>query len=370
MNKSVLGFLAGIVLIAVTVLGFLIITQQDEAAETAPPVRATQPVPQADPTAVPQRIETPATPAPPPPGVELAMSRALGGDGTYAPGGTVDVTITLSAEGSGEPVRAMGIEEFLPAGFVFDGVVSDRRPDLAPPAGRTDKVEFAWFNIPEFPFSFTYRLRAGENAAGTAEIRGETLYRTSGPEHRTGIEVTPLHQTGAAPTPAPAAQAPAAEEAPAAPGIEAQAVPIPAPAPPAAPPSVPQSASQPATGQLSMGRSAGAYTPGQSLEIAVELGFEGDAALTTLAILDTVPSGWAFEGAGGDAAPDIVPQDGKDGNLAFVWMRPPTLPASFTYTVRVPDDADGSQRISGTGVWSTGGLERHTEPVITDVSPQ
>lgn len=361
MNKSVLGFLVGIVLIAVMVIGFLMVTQEGEEAPaptaqtTAPSVAATQP---------PQRVDrTPAATPTPLDGVTLSMERSLGGDGSYSPGGTVDVTITLNAEGAGEPVRAMGIEESIPAGFTYDGVVSDKRPDLAPPAGRSNRVEFAWFNIPDFPSSFTYRLRANADASGTANITGQTLYRTSGPELRTEVLTTPLtpagEATAAAATPA-AATTPEVTTTP-----EINAAPTPAPQP-----SIPASVSQLAEGQLSMTRSAGGYTPGAPVEVTVSLDFEGDAEVSTLAMLETLPPGWTFASVSGEGAPTIKPQEGKEGNLAFIWMTPPTLPVSFSYTVNAPGDAEGTVRLSGTGVWSTGGLERNTDAVITELSPE
>ncbi len=232
MNKSAMfGFAIGVVVFVLLITGYFM--SKGPATAPAPaasprqtPIKTAMPV---KPPALNKKASVPAGQTAAGAGdTKLTMMRELANGGAYQKGGTMDVTLTLATEGA-EPVRAMGVVENLPEGWTFDGVVSTDRPDLSPPKGRDKKLEFAWFNIPKFPASFTYRIKASETLDGTRELTGEALYRTNGPELRSPAIASILTPGG----PAPAA--PAATPAPAPAPEAAPAAATPAPAPEAAP---------------------------------------------------------------------------------------------------------------------------------------
>ncbi len=237
MNKSsAAGFLVGVVVFALLGVGYLVVSNTSGKAPAKPTIASpkTTPAPTtADPKAKPAMPVRVANDKAIQNTSQISLSREVPGS-TYAPGASVDVTVTI-ANGGTETVRAMGFVEELPEGWTFDGVVSTDRPDLSPPKGRPGKLEFAWFNIPKFPATFTYRATVPANADGPKEVSGEALYRTDGPEQRTGLVTTVL--TPAAAAAAPAAPAPEAAPAPAAPAASAPetapaaAAPTPEPAP-------------------------------------------------------------------------------------------------------------------------------------------
>ncbi len=259
MNKSAMfGFAIGVVVFVLLITGYFMTSGVPKPAvkpgvKTPPaPVRTATPASPAKPLQRPKAPVTPASATPSASDTKLTMMRELANGGAYQKGGTMDVTLTLASSGA-DPVRAMGVVENLPDGWTFDSVISPERPDLSPPKGRDKKLEFAWFNIPQFPATFTYRIKAAETMDGTRELSGEALYRTNGPELRSP-EIVSILTPGApapaaapapAPTPAPAAApAPAPTPAPAAAPAPApapaatpapEAVPTPAPAPAAAP---------------------------------------------------------------------------------------------------------------------------------------
>ncbi len=409
MNKSVLGFLAGVVIISIGVIGYFGMQKMNSAVETvkevSTPARPAAPSNPSNPfntrTATPpaQVVVTPtdATPAAP---TEVSMTRSVGGDGVYAPGGIVDITVTLDGGGT-EPIRALGISEELPDGFVFDTMLGDNRPDVGPPAGRTGTVEFAWITVPEFPVSFTYRLRAGDDAAGEKVLRGQALYRTSGGELRTGAIASTLRPGAATATAAPAAaqetaanaasntapandaapaanaapemairgvtramEAPAAGDAAAAPAAEAPAAPAPADAPAAA-----ATASDSSNGVVELARtvSSATYTPGEALEVTLTLNYAGDPILA-LAALEEVPRGWIYDGFVTGEKPAVEPPKGPRDRLTFIWITVPTFPTTFTYRLIPAENESGPREINGYSVFRRTGPEVQWPPTVTQLN--
>ncbi|MCC6144480.1 MAG: hypothetical protein IT368_11800 [Candidatus Hydrogenedentes bacterium] len=212
MNKwGVLGFVFGVLCIVV-VAGILFLASRDVAV--APPPVSNVQMPEGDEAGDLDATEAPAAPAVPstPPaatssGVDpgLRMTRTAT---NYASGQPVDVTVTLERAGSGD-IRALGITETIPKGWTFEGVVSETRPDINRPVD--NRIEFAWFKIPEFPITFTYRVKA-EGTTGPQPIEGEALWRTDGPELRTGTIMTAVEPgtPSVASTPIAAPSTPAA----------------------------------------------------------------------------------------------------------------------------------------------------------------
>ena len=113
------------------------------------------------------------------------LSRALSTP-TYTPGGSVDVALRMERVGN-DAVTALGVEETLPEGFAFDGIVGDVKPDIAPKQGQTGKIEFAWITVPQFPATVSYRVKAAD---------GTTVIRKTYPSGRDGSEVVLVEVEG------------------------------------------------------------------------------------------------------------------------------------------------------------------------------
>ena len=346
MSKSaIVGFvvgLAGCVAIAAAYFMASNFKEQQDAAITASktrtiPAPATQPSPTSvkRPAPVDQKDVT---------ATRLRMRRTVAKGGTYQAGGEVEITLALGQSGT-DPVRALGIVENIPEGWTFLAVVDGEHPDIYPPAGQANKLEFVWFNIPEFPASFTYRIRASETGETAEKITGEAIYRTSGPELRSGMVSSPLTVGTAAPAPAAPAAPQAAAEAPEAPKAAADA-PVPA-------------------AGLTMTRQAAGYTPGQPAALEVNLNYGGEEAVTALAVRETLPEGWTFGEITGGARPSLSPKAGDAGAIDFVWINVPSWPAAFTYTVNVPGGESEPREVKGMAIYRSTGGELHSEPVVT-----
>jgi hypothetical protein len=266
------------------------------------------------------------------------MRRASG----FTADGAVEVTLTLSHQG-GEPIRALGIEETLPGGWTFDGVVSGEKPDLTPTNGRTGTLEFAWFNIPAFPTSFTYRAKADKMEPN--QISGQALFRTSGAELRSNVVTT---VAGRGPQPAaPDAAAAAAATPAAAPADGAKDWP-----------------------GLRLSQSvARPFTPGDTGEISVSLDFGTGDPVMAMAVLQRLPEGWVFEKVTGGASPAVSPDPGKGGEITFIWIQVPSFPTTFTYSVKVPETAQSADFITGQVVYRRAGEEERGEEVVLEVPP-
>ncbi len=89
-------------------------------------------------------------------------------------------------------ITGLGIEERLPEGWQFTNWVSDTRPDLGPASGAQGTLTMAWFNIPTFPVTLSYRVTAPSLPTECEVFRGQVLYRTYGPEFRSKVVATPV----------------------------------------------------------------------------------------------------------------------------------------------------------------------------------
>ena len=126
--------------------------------------------------------------------IGMVMTRSVSST-EYVPGCTLDVTVTLYYYDTA-PIEALGVREQFPEGWIYIEHVSGADADVEPSAGQGPLLPFAWVNPPEgFPISFTYRVRAPQNAEGEALIAGQGLYRTDGPEYRSNMCSTHLSQS-------------------------------------------------------------------------------------------------------------------------------------------------------------------------------
>jgi len=390
MNKTVLGFIFGIGVVVAAAVGYMaantISKSTQTAVEVSTPKAATSPIAATTTPATPKAPTTPvaATPAATSP---VTYQRQISSGATYAPGVEFEVTINLAAAPSGETLRAVGLAESLPEGFTYLGVVGDKRPDVSPNGPRTGKIEFAWISVPTFPTSFTYKVKAAEDAAGQKDIRGIVLVRAGGPELRSPEVVTSLTTDGAAPV-APAPMPAPAEAAPPAPAVDAAtAAATAAAATPATPaPPVPAIANEklaeamqrmreesekPATPvEVARSIAAGSYTPGQPLEVSIQLSYAGQDAVSTLSLVETLPQGWTFDKISGGPAPGVAPPAGKTGALTFIWQEVPQFPIALTYVVVPAADSTGAKELGGGTVFRTTGGMTQGPRVVTTVEQQ
>lgn len=401
--RSVLGFVFGMVCIGVVAYVLLDANRQDAGItvkeRVAPPAAATdapsksgaRPAPIARRPAPEAAVTSPANvPAASP--TTLYLSRESSNE-RYSPGGELDVILTLSQDGA-EPVRAMGIEEQLPAGWEFVGFTGDIKPDVHRFAD--GKLELAWFNIPQFPAKISYRVRVPQDATGPKDFHGEALYRTTGDELRTGDIVMPLEQgEPGAPAPATPATTPAAapESPPAAPAPAVDGAVAPAPGaaapseasaatenaePVAATPETPAEQAAESSAPASAGSglalattvSTPAFTPGDVVEVSVQMGYDGGEAVTAVGLQTIIPDGWKFDGLSGGATPTIAPDAGRTGVLEFAWIQPPPWPATFTYRLRVPETENAARELSTTAMYRTSGDQLTSNTASATLTPK
>lgn len=334
MNKSaVLGFIAGLIVLGLVAGGYYVANTMNKVGDIA--VRTSQ-APEVKAPA-PPAAKPAATPAPEVSATKMQMTRTATG---VAADGTVDITLQLEVDGP-DPIRALGIEETLPEGWTFKTIVGTDKPDLNPTEGRTGKLEFAWFNIPQFPVSFTYRADTG--GSGPKPVKGEALFRTTGPEFRSNLAETTVGAGAPAAAPVATAAAAAPEAAPAGdknwPGLKLS-----------------QSVVKP-------------FTPGGTGELGIALDFGTGDPVAAMAVTQKLPEGWTFDKVTGGAQPAVMPTAGQGGEITFIWIQVPAFPTNFTYSIKVPETSKSADFVTGQAVYRRAGDEERTEEVVTELPP-
>lgn len=383
-RSSFIGFLITLIIALFLASGYIIYKATQNPTpprKMAQPPRATTTQPSATPTK-PQPPKSPPLQVEPvqfqepvsDPELKLTMSRQLKDGGSVQPGGKLDITLVIEQSGT-KPVRALGIQELLPKGWSFDGVVEGTKPDLTPPTGRTPLLEFAWFNIPTFPVSFTYRVNVPKEFNEASEIQGQTLYRADGGELRTEVVKSPV-------VPASVPVSGSEERKNTEQSVEDKSDEMQPDAVPEAKvetsarvnqeqkPSEPKKELADGTMKLTRELSSGnVYTPGEKIQVTANLQYTGSKKVTALALVESLPSQFQFERLVEGPTPPIVPKQGEVGTLQFVWVSIPDFPIKLTYEVSVSSDANGEKFISGQVVYHTDGPQLQSERVLTKLTP-
>ena len=127
----------------------------------------------------------------------LTMVRTVAA-GKGPSGAAIDVTIAFQAI-DGMPVTAVGLEELLPEGWFFEGVIGEEAPNVVPNPAKSGLLEFAWFPTPSREGSFRYRVTPSASAlSGPAyEAYGESLHRVRGRRDLVRIPVAQCCPVGA-----------------------------------------------------------------------------------------------------------------------------------------------------------------------------
>lgn len=349
MNKwAVAGFVFGLACLCVA--GYVVylasqeqgigsVTEQPPAVASPAPAPATTPAP---------------TPAPPPAAaytlVDMQLARSIPA-GAYVPGETLDVTLTVSKEGTA-PLMAIGIKEDIPAGWSFDQVLTQdlSKPTIQRAVGNT--LEFAWIDIPEFPLTLQYRLKTS-NEPQEVSISGTVLVRTDGPEISSGI-VRSLVRPGTEAEIAAAARTQQAAATPAA--ATPVAAPVPTAAPTAAPtttppattpvqaaqlpPQRPATQGLPRTMRLTHAFDTAGYTAGEPFDVEVSLQYNGQEDISNLLLQVALPEGWSVASVTSDPAPE-GDEVNEEGVLMLSWATAPSWPVTCTLHLTAPEDATG-----------------------------
>jgi len=99
------------------------------------------------------------------------------GSARYQPGDTLDVSLRLESASAGA-ITSLALEEALPTGWTFVGVLSSPAPGLVPSPGDTGTLLFSWSTIPEvWPVTLTYRVSIPETEHGIMTFTGQVLFR-------------------------------------------------------------------------------------------------------------------------------------------------------------------------------------------------
>jgi len=80
------------------------------------------------------------------------------------------------------------------------------------------------------------------------------------------------------------------------------------------------------------------FRPGETVTINTTLTYEGDASGIGWQV--QLPAGWSYASTSGANAPPFPPNPGDTGEIAWAYIAPPASPASFSYTLNVPADAE------------------------------
>jgi hypothetical protein len=104
------------------------------------------------------------------------------GAAASAADGAVDVTLILAHSAPAE-LTSLAVQEILPVGWTFLGVVDDTAPDIVPQAGTTGTLGFAWIKLPAtWPVKLTYRVAAPASTSSPPCFSGRASVRTNGAE--------------------------------------------------------------------------------------------------------------------------------------------------------------------------------------------
>jgi hypothetical protein len=316
----------------------------------------------------------------------------------YVAGESFESCITMAYKGN---LTDLDAEESVPAGWSFASVSGDNPPDDYPAVGTTGLLGFGWDTIPEFPFEFCYTTQVPATETGHREISGSVHYRKEdGSNHTEPIQPDPdpvsdcdYHSGDYKPADWSislsellrcikfynigeyACDASSEDGYSSGPGDHSCT--------PHSSDYNPQdwtidfsellrpiqlynggfyvcdktgedgyaledaailAQSTRSTEPVSANHFADDYVPGSNLIITAQIEYEGN--LNAVGVVVDLPPNWRFVSASGTDRPAIVPSYRQTGTLNFGWLTPPVSPFEFTYTVRVPADADATQQLN------------------------
>jgi hypothetical protein len=243
----------------------------------------------------------------------MTMDREIPGTGGYVAGEVLEVHVVLDTAAE---LSALAVQETLPAGWSFAGNVNAVGAAMSPQMGDDGTISWIWIAMPSFPATLKYKALVPAGTAGVQTMVGSAIYRTM----TSGELTTEPAYTNVS-----------------------KAI-------------------------LEMSRSAGAYVPGEAVEVAVTFEQREEVELTALALNETLPEGWTYAGAVNLHGASIQPQIGDGGTLTFIWVVMPEFPVQISYLAQAAASATGAQILSGNAVYRTNGSELTTVDSVTEVA--
>lgn len=115
--------------------------------------------------------------------------------GNYTPGATVEIQVTIT-QATQDQLSALGLRETLPTGWSYAGkrAISGGLPAVSPDLNSTGTLEFAWIDVPSFPYTFAFSLNAPADATGDVSVTGQVEYRIAGPQQLSSPETYTVSQ--------------------------------------------------------------------------------------------------------------------------------------------------------------------------------
>lgn len=107
------------------------------------------------------------------------------------------------------------------------------------------------------------------------------------------------------------------------------------------------------------------FRPGGTVTINTTLTYEGNAASSGWEVV--LPLGWSYASSAGDDVPQSTPNSGDTGTLSWAYISTPASPAAFSYTLNVPNDAEGPIQISAQVLFRDGTNPEQT--IVATPSP-
>ncbi|MBI1317466.1 MAG: hypothetical protein GC168_00770 [Candidatus Hydrogenedens sp.] len=256
----------------------------------------------------------------------MVLTRSV--EGFYDAGATLHITIVATKDTT--QLLAFALRETLPEGVEFKEVESatfGQTPSIRPAPGDGGELQFAWINVPAFPFTMTYSVEVTGEVQESVDLTGQIEYRTTG--GREFSEVTTTTLDGPPPVPLNTAEA-----------LLTRAV-------------------------------SGAYEANALLEVTLNV-TKNEIAVNEVSLKESLPEGWTYDGVvaqPGTVVADTLPAVGSGGEIAFGWNAPPDFPLSIAYRIRVGNDASSAVSLSGAMEYRTTGRVERSNVVTTALEP-
>ncbi len=96
---------------------------------------------------------------------------------------------------------------------------------------------------------------------------------------------------------------------------------------------------------------ANPYRPGEANTATLTMDYQGSDPVTALALQVKLPVAWQFVALTDGEKPAIVPKAETSDQLTFVWITAPAFPATLTYTLSIPEWAEGTYALEAQAIY-------------------
>ncbi len=269
----------------------------------------------------------------------------------------LDVSVELTYTGE-SPLLTLGLQEIIPEGLVYEGIVGGSPPPLQPAYGASGTLEFGWIFVPSFPVSFTFRLKFRQPISGTQSITGTGIYGSYGDTQETEPVITyfdcpiiegQLEGEGILEgvnegTTEGEGQIEGEGQ------VEGEGI------------------SEEVSFNISS-KTGNIYSPEQEMEFEINISYLNPLEITALGARVFLPIQWQFIKFTGGSPPPIYNFDTETGQTEFAWIFVPSGGVTFSFSVSVSPYTEGNQEISGYGIYRTTGAQIYTRTSKIYLSP-